>query len=86
MEKLAVDAGGRITIPAGVLAGLGLKPGDELTLVEVAEGWLLYRSAVDPATASWWGGLSDDERRRAQSEAQRYESLGEEERERMRGK
>ena len=33
--------------------------------------------AVD---ARWWGGLSEDERRQARTEAERYESLGEAER------
>ena len=37
MEKLTVDAEGKIVIPPEVIQKRGLHPGDELTLVESAE-------------------------------------------------
>ena len=83
MEKLIVDADGKITIPPRVLEKRGLRPGDELSLVEAAEGLLVYQSGVDPQTARWWDGLSGEERRLAQAEARKYESLSEEERDRL---
>ena len=42
MEKLTVDAEGRIIIPSEVIYKRGLRPGDELTLIESAEGLLVY--------------------------------------------
>jgi len=42
MEKLTVDAEGRIIIPSEVIQKRGLRPGDELTLVESDEGLLVY--------------------------------------------
>ena len=83
MEKLIVDADGKITIPPRVLEKRGLRPGDELSLVEAAEGLLVYQSGVDPRTARWWDGLSGEERKLAQEEARKYESLSEEERDRL---
>jgi AbrB family looped-hinge helix DNA binding protein len=83
MEKLVVDADGKITIPAHILKRRGLRPGDELTLVEAAEGLLIYQRGADPVTARWWSGLSEDEQRRARVEAQRYENLSEEEQSRI---
>ena len=59
------------------------RPGDELLLVVAAEGLLLYQHSTDPLTARWWGGLGEDERRQARAEAERYESLSEEERDRI---
>jgi bifunctional DNA-binding transcriptional regulator/antitoxin component of YhaV-PrlF toxin-antitoxin module len=47
MEKPAVDAEGKLTTPPHVLGKRGLRPGDELVLVEAAEGLLLYRHGVD---------------------------------------
>jgi bifunctional DNA-binding transcriptional regulator/antitoxin component of YhaV-PrlF toxin-antitoxin module len=80
MEKLVVDAEGKLTIPPHILEKRGLHPGDELTLVEADEGLLVYQHGLDPLTARWWKGLGEDERRHAQAEAERYESLSEEER------
>lgn len=80
MEKLIVDADGKITIPPHVLERRGLRPGDELSLVEAAEGLLVYQSGVDPRTARWWDSLSDDERKLAREEARRYEGMSEAER------
>jgi bifunctional DNA-binding transcriptional regulator/antitoxin component of YhaV-PrlF toxin-antitoxin module len=83
MEKLVVDAEGKLTIPPHILEKRGLHPGDELTLVEADEGLLVYQHGLDPLTARWWQGLGEDERRQAQAEAERYESLSEEERDRI---
>lgn len=83
MEKLVVDADGKLTIPPHILEKRGLHPGDELTLVEADEGLLVYQHGLDPLTARWWSGLSEDERRQAQAEAEHYESLSEEERDRI---
>ncbi len=83
MEKLVVDAEGKLTIPPHILEKRGLHPGDELTLVEADEGLLVYQHGLDPLTARWCSGLNEDERRQAQAEAERYESLSEEERDRV---
>jgi bifunctional DNA-binding transcriptional regulator/antitoxin component of YhaV-PrlF toxin-antitoxin module len=83
MEKLVVDAEGKLTIPPHILEKRGLRPGDELTLVEADEGLLVYQHGLDPLTTRWWKGLGEDERRQAQAEAERYESLSEEERDRI---
>lgn len=83
MEKLIVDAEGKITIPPEVIERRGLRPGDELALVESAEGLLVYQNGVDQKTLSWWNNLSDEDHRLARVEARRYESLSEEERDRL---
>lgn len=83
MEKLVVDADGKMTIPVHILERRGLRPGDELMLVETAEGLLIYQRGADPATARWWSGLSEDAQRQTRAEAQRYENLSEEEQGRM---
>jgi len=80
MEKLIVESEGKITIPPHILEKRGLRPGDELSLVEAAEGLLVYQSGVDPQTAQWSNSLSDDERKLAREEASRYESMSEAER------
>ena len=72
-----------VTIPSHILAKRGLHPGDELVPVEADEGLLLYQHGLDPLTARWWSGLSEDERRQAQAEAVRYEGLSAEERDRI---
>lgn len=80
MEKLIVDAEGKITIPPHVLERRGLRPGDELSLVEAADGLLVYQNRVDAQTTRWLSSLSDDERKLALEEARRYEGMSEEER------
>lgn len=80
MEKLIVDAEGKVTIPPEVIERRGLRPGDELAMVESAEGLLVYQGGSDSQTLAWWQSLSDEERRLAQEEARRYESLSDEER------
>ena len=52
MEKLVVDAEGKVIIAARILVPRGLKPGDELTVVEAAEGLLVHKGGADPRTAS----------------------------------
>jgi bifunctional DNA-binding transcriptional regulator/antitoxin component of YhaV-PrlF toxin-antitoxin module len=80
MEKLTVDADGKITIPPEVILKRGLHPGDELSLVESAEGLLVYQGGVDEKTSAWWNSLDDGQRRLAEIEARRYESLSHTER------
>jgi bifunctional DNA-binding transcriptional regulator/antitoxin component of YhaV-PrlF toxin-antitoxin module len=79
MEKLTVDADGKIIIPPEVIQKRGLHPGDELTLVESAEGLLVYQGGVDEKTLAWWTMLDDGQRLRAEDDARRYESLSEQE-------
>lgn len=85
MEKLVVDAEGKLIIPAHILAERGLRPGDGLTLVEADEGLLIYQHGHDSLTARRGSGLSEDERRQAQLGAERYESLSEVGRDRVWG-
>ncbi len=44
MQRLTVDADGKITIPSELVEKRGLHPGDELALVESAEGLLVYHN------------------------------------------
>jgi AbrB family looped-hinge helix DNA binding protein len=81
MEKLTVDADGRIIIPHEVIQKRGLHPGDELTLVESAEGLLVYQGGIDEKTSAWWSSLDDRRRLLAEDDARRYECLSEQERE-----
>lgn len=80
MERLIVDAEGKVIIPPEVIQRRGLHPGDALALVEAAEGLLVYQGGTDPETMAWWNGLSEEERHLAGAEARRYEALSEEER------
>jgi bifunctional DNA-binding transcriptional regulator/antitoxin component of YhaV-PrlF toxin-antitoxin module len=80
MEKLIVDAEGKVVLPPTVIQKRGLRPGDELALVEVAEGLLVYQGGTDLATLTWWQRLSDAERRQAAVEARHDEALSEAER------
>ena len=80
MEKLTVDADGKITIPPEVIQKRGLHPGDELRLVEAAEGLLVYQGGVDEKTSAWWNSLDAEQRLLAEDEARRYESLSEQQR------
>jgi len=56
METLTVDAEGKIVIPSEVIQKRGLHPGDELTLVESAEGLLVTRAA---SIKKLWRGGTD---------------------------
>src|SRR5215213_16609 len=80
MEKLTVDAEGRILIPSEVIQKRGLRPGDELTLVESDEGLLVYQGGVDVKTSAWWNRLDDRQRLLAEDDALGYENLGEHDR------
>jgi bifunctional DNA-binding transcriptional regulator/antitoxin component of YhaV-PrlF toxin-antitoxin module len=80
MEKLTVDAEGKIVIPPEVIQKRGLHPGDELTLVESAEGLLVYQGGVDEKTLAWWNRLDDRQRLLAEDYARRDENLSEHER------
>jgi AbrB family looped-hinge helix DNA binding protein len=77
MEKLTVDQKGKITIPPEIIEKRGLRPGDEIALVESAEGLLVYQGGIDEKTSVWWAHLDDEARRVAEAEARRYESLSE---------
>ena len=81
MERLIVDEEGKVTIPQEIIQKRGLRPGDELALVETAEGLLVYQGGVDPKSQQWWDSLDEDERRLAAEEAHRYLALREQERE-----
>ncbi len=80
MERLIVDKDGKVTIPSEVIQKRGLRPGDELALVESDEGLLIYYGGLDSKTMQWWNGLTEEERRKAEEEARRYEAMNEEER------
>ncbi len=80
MEKLTVDAEGKIIIPPEIILKRGLHPGDEITLVEAAEGLLVYEGGLDEKTSTWWNGMDDRQRLLAQAEAQSYESLSDRDR------
>ncbi len=80
MEQLIVDADGKVTIPSEVIQKRGLPPGDDLALVESDEGLLIYHGGVDSKTMAWWNSLTEEEQRKAQEEARRYEAMSEQER------
>ncbi|HEX4947854.1 MAG TPA: AbrB/MazE/SpoVT family DNA-binding domain-containing protein [Blastocatellia bacterium] len=84
MERLVIDADGKVAIPPEILQRRGLHPGDELALVEAAEGLLLYQNDMDAEVKAWaenwWNSLTEDEKREARQEADWYESLTEEQR------
>lgn len=80
MDKLIIDSEGKIAIPPRVMEKRGLRPGDELSLVEATDGLLFYENRVDAQTTRWLSSLSDDERKLALEEARRYESMSEAER------
>jgi bifunctional DNA-binding transcriptional regulator/antitoxin component of YhaV-PrlF toxin-antitoxin module len=77
MEKLIVDADGKVTIPREVLRKCGVRPGDELTLIESAEGLLVYQGGVDAKTRAWWEALSSEEKQRVAVDAHAYEQMSE---------
>jgi bifunctional DNA-binding transcriptional regulator/antitoxin component of YhaV-PrlF toxin-antitoxin module len=81
MQKLIVDTEGKITIPPEIVQKHGWRPGDELALVEAAEGLLVYHGGIDPKTLAWWQNLSDAEKRLAKAEARRYAQLSDAEQE-----
>lgn len=80
MEVLTVDTEGGIFIPPEITNTLGLSPGDSVVIVKTVEGVLLRIGGVDSKTLEWWNSLSEEDRRIAREEAQKYEALSEEER------
>jgi hypothetical protein len=46
-----------------------------LTLIESAEGLLVYQGGVDAKTHAWWEALSSEEKQQAAVEARAYEQL-----------
>jgi bifunctional DNA-binding transcriptional regulator/antitoxin component of YhaV-PrlF toxin-antitoxin module len=80
MERLVVDQDGKVTIPSEVIRKRGVRPGDELALVESDEGLLIYHGGVDSKTMQWWNSLTEEERRQAREEARCYEAMSEQER------
>ncbi|MEW6207660.1 MAG: hypothetical protein AB1631_04785 [Acidobacteriota bacterium] len=80
MERLIVDAEGKVTIPSEIIQKRGLHPGDELTLLETEYGLLVCRKGL-AMLEEWWNSLTDEEKREARTEAEWYESLNEEQRE-----
>ncbi len=80
MERLIVDAEGKVVIPPEVIHKRGLRPGDVLTLVEAEEGMLVYKGGTDPETQAWWQSLGEHAQQQAKAEARRYEALSEAER------
>jgi AbrB family looped-hinge helix DNA binding protein len=80
MEVLTVDTEGGIFIPPEVANTLGLSPGDSVVIVKTTEGVLIRLGGVDSKTLAWWNSLSEEDRRIAREEAQKYEALSEEER------
>ena len=79
MERLVVDAEGKVVIPPEVIHKRGLRPGDALMLVEAAEGFLVYQGGSDTEAQAWWQSLSPAEQQAA-AEARRYEALSDAER------
>lgn len=75
-ERLTVDDEGKIIIPPEIIQRHGLRPGDEVALVEAAEGLLMYQGGADPDSHAWWDSLTEEERHRAEAEARQYEALG----------
>ena len=47
MERLVVDAEGKIVIPLEITQKHGLRPGDEISLIETANGLLVRVSDVE---------------------------------------
>lgn len=84
MQRLVIDAEGKVTIPPEILQRRGLRAGDELALIEAAEGLLLYQSGMDAEVKAWadhwWNSLTEEEKQAARKEADWYESLSKEQR------
>jgi AbrB family looped-hinge helix DNA binding protein len=79
MQRLTVDAEGRIVIPPEITYKRGLRPGDELTLLETEHGLLVCQEGL-ALLEEWWNSLTDEEKLEASKEAVAYESLSQEER------
>lgn len=79
MERLLVDAEGKVTIPPEVVHKRGLRPGDELTLLETTHGLLVCQKGL-AFLEDWWNSLTPAEKIEARQEAEWYEALSAEER------
>lgn len=79
MERLIVDAEGKVTIPPEIIQKRGLRPGDEITLLETEYGLLVCQKGM-ALLDDWWSSLTEDEQREGRQEAEAYEALSEEER------
>jgi hypothetical protein len=64
-----------ITIPPEIVEKRGLRPGDEIAIVEAVEGLLVYQTGIDERTLEWWSTRSDEDRKVVEVEARRYEGL-----------
>lgn len=80
MERVMVNSNGTVTIGPEMVNRLGLKPGDEMSVIETSLGWNIFSDDVDATTLEWWESLTEDERKQAAIEAREYEALSEEER------
>lgn len=79
MQRVIVDSNGAVTIAPELVKRLGLRPGDEMNVIETSLGWSLFSDEVDATTLEWWESLTEDERKQAAVEAREYESLSEKE-------
>ncbi len=79
MERLVVDAEGKVTLPSTLIQRRGLRPGDELTLLETGRGLLVCHEGL-ALLDDWWENLTEAEKIEARKEAKEYEALSEEER------
>jgi len=70
---------GSFTIQPEIIESRGLRPGDELALIESAEGLLVYQSSVDEKTLAWSNRVDAKDRALAEAESRQSESLTEEE-------
>lgn len=77
MQRVMVDSTGAVTIAPELVKRLGLKPGDEMSVIETSLGWSIFSDDVDATTLEWWEGLTEEERKQATIEAREYEALSE---------
>lgn len=79
MERLVVDAEGKVTIPSEITHKYGLRPGDEVELLETGRGLVVCHDGLAWAQA-WWNSLTEEDKRAARTDAEEYEALSEAER------
>ncbi len=87
MERLVVEADGKVVIPPQVIRAGGLQPGDKISVFSTDQGFLVrYGDAeVWEWAQAWWDSLSEDDKKIARVEAEWYESLSETERDALWG-